>query len=40
MRFGDVILPFQDHIKIVGVNVDRELRFDLHLQTVAQQASL
>ena len=39
VRFGDATLPLQDHIKILEVNVDRELRFDLHLQTVARQAS-
>ena len=40
VRFGDATLPLQDHVKILGVNVDREPRFDLHLQTVARQASL
>ena len=40
VRFGDATLPLQDHIKILEVNVDRELRFDLHLQTVPRQASL
>ena len=40
MRFGDATLPLQSYIKIFRENVDRrELRFDLHLQTVIRQAS-
>ncbi|XP_063885551.1 uncharacterized protein LOC135113858 [Scylla paramamosain] len=38
--FGDTALPLEDHIRILGLDVDRELRFGLHLQTIAQQASL
>ena len=38
VRFGIVTMPLQDHIKILGVNVERELCFNLHLQTVTRQA--
>ena len=38
--FGGVPLPLQDHIKILGVDLDRELRFDHHLKNVAHRASL
>ncbi len=38
--FGDTALPLEDHIRILGVDVDRKLRFGLHLQTIARQASL
>ena len=37
---GPVTLPLQDSVKILGVDLDRELRFDRHLRHVAHQASL
>ena len=40
VRFGDAKLPLQDHIKILGMNMDKELHFDLHLQTITRQALL
>ena len=39
LRFGDVQLPLQDNIKILGVAIDRELRYDQHLASVARQTS-
>ena len=33
-------LPFQDHVKFLGLSVDRELRFDHHIASAARQASL
>ena len=40
VRFGAAILPLQEHIKILGVDVDSEMRFSRHLRNVAHQASL
>ena len=37
--FGDKCLPLKEHIKIVGVAVDRCLRFDHHVTAVARQTS-
>ncbi|MPC60228.1 hypothetical protein E2C01_054268 [Portunus trituberculatus] len=39
MRFGDTTLPLQNNIKILGVNMDVELYFDLHLQILTRQVS-
>ena len=39
LRFGDVRLPLQDNIKILGVTIDQELRFDQHIKSVARQTS-
>ncbi|KAK3896262.1 hypothetical protein Pcinc_000066, partial [Petrolisthes cinctipes] len=33
-------LPLQDHVKILGVTFDAELRFDKHIHHIAHQASL
>ena len=38
--FGGKSLPLQEHIKILGVTVDRGLRFNHHVTAVARQASL
>jgi len=38
--FGGKSLPLQDYIKILGVAVDRSLRFDHHIAGVARQTSL
>ena len=40
LRFGGKNLPLQDCIKIVGVSVDRSLRFDHHITAVVRQTSL
>ena len=40
LRFGGNSLPLQDCIKILGVSVDRSLRFDHHIAAVARQTSL
>ncbi|MPC57823.1 hypothetical protein E2C01_051811 [Portunus trituberculatus] len=40
VTFGTVTLPLQEHIRILGVDLDRRLRFDRHLKHVAHQASL
>ena len=40
LHFGGQNLPLQDHIKILGVSVDRSLRFDHHTAAVARQTSL
>ncbi|MPC51428.1 putative protein in type-1 retrotransposable element R1DM [Portunus trituberculatus] len=40
LRFGGKCLPFQDYIKILGVCVDRSLRFDHHIAGIARQTSL
>ncbi|XP_050691049.1 uncharacterized protein LOC126982766 [Eriocheir sinensis] len=39
LRFGDVQLPLQDNIKVLGITIDRELRYDQHIATVARQTS-
>ncbi len=38
--FGGVTLPLKDDIRILGVDLDKELRFDRHLKHIARQASL
>ncbi|KAG0714328.1 RNA-directed DNA polymerase from mobile element jockey [Chionoecetes opilio] len=38
--FGGKTLPLQDHIKILGVSVDRGLRFDHHLAGAVHHVSL
>ncbi|KAK3888774.1 hypothetical protein Pcinc_007191 [Petrolisthes cinctipes] len=40
VKFGSVTLPLQDHVKILGVTFDAELRFDKHIHHIAHQASL
>ncbi|XP_063854308.1 uncharacterized protein LOC135096605 [Scylla paramamosain] len=40
LRFGGKSLPLQEYIKILGVSVDRGLRFDHHIAVVARQTSL
>ncbi|KAG0710903.1 putative RNA-directed DNA polymerase from transposon X-element [Chionoecetes opilio] len=39
LRFGGVPLPFQEAVKVLGVEVDRELRFDGHIKHIAKKAS-
>lgn len=39
LYFNGVHLPVQDTIKILGVEVDRELRFDGHIKDIAKKAS-
>ena len=39
LQFGGVQLPLQDNVKILGVAIDRELRYDQHLASVASQTS-
>ncbi|XP_050714148.1 uncharacterized protein LOC126997138 [Eriocheir sinensis] len=39
LRFGDVQLPLQDNIKVLGITIDQELRYDQHIATVARQTS-
>ena len=39
LRFEDVQLPLQNNIKVLGVTIDRELRFDQHITIVARQTS-
>ena len=40
LQFGDTALSIEDHIKILGVDVDKELRFNQHIKKVAHLASL
>ncbi|KAK3864427.1 hypothetical protein Pcinc_029892, partial [Petrolisthes cinctipes] len=40
VKFGSVTLPLQDHVKILGVTFDAELRFDKHIHHISHQASL
>ena len=40
VMFGSTTLPLQDYIRILGVDLDRELRFDRHLKHVVHLASL
>ena len=40
MKLGAVTLPLQDHVKILGVNFDAELRFEDHIRHITHQASL
>ncbi|XP_050733849.1 uncharacterized protein LOC127007175 [Eriocheir sinensis] len=40
VMFGSVTLPLQDYVRILGVDLDRGLRFDRHLKHAAHQASL
>ncbi|KAG0729402.1 hypothetical protein GWK47_030396 [Chionoecetes opilio] len=37
--FGGVPLPLQEAVKVLGVEVDRELRFDGHIKHIAKKAS-
>ena len=37
--FEGVRLPLQDTIKVLGVTIDRELRYDQHITAVARQTS-
>ncbi|KAG0722809.1 hypothetical protein GWK47_043870 [Chionoecetes opilio] len=39
LRFGGVPLPLQEAVKVLGVEVDRELRFDDHIKHIAKKAS-
>ncbi|KAG0712459.1 hypothetical protein GWK47_018423 [Chionoecetes opilio] len=39
LRFGGVPLPLQEAVKVLGVEVDRELRFDGHIKHIAKKAS-
>ncbi|KAG0722636.1 hypothetical protein GWK47_044120 [Chionoecetes opilio] len=39
LRFGGVPLPLQEAAKVLGVEVDRELRFDGHIKHIAKKAS-
>ncbi|KAG0726550.1 hypothetical protein GWK47_000415 [Chionoecetes opilio] len=39
LRFGGVPLPLQEDVKVLGVEVDRELRFDSHIKHIAKKAS-
>ncbi|KAG0723253.1 hypothetical protein GWK47_043036 [Chionoecetes opilio] len=39
LRFGGVPLPLQEAVKVLGVEVDRELRFDGHIKYIANKAS-
>ena len=39
LRFEGVRLPLQENIKILGVTIDRELRYDQHITSVARQTS-
>ncbi|KAG0715054.1 putative RNA-directed DNA polymerase from transposon X-element [Chionoecetes opilio] len=39
LRFGGVPLPLQEAVKVLGVEVDRELRFDGHIKHIAKMAS-
>ncbi|KAG0730469.1 hypothetical protein GWK47_028209 [Chionoecetes opilio] len=39
LRFGGVPLPLQEAVKVLGVEVDRELRFDGHMKHIAKKAS-
>lgn len=40
VMFGTVPLPVQDYVRILGVDMDRELRFERNLKLVAHQATL
>lgn len=40
LHFYDVTLPLQEHVSILGVEVDREMRFGHHLNNIAHQAPL
>ncbi len=40
LYFGGKSLPLQNHVKVLGVSVDRGLRFDHHIAPIANQASL
>ncbi|KAG0721805.1 putative RNA-directed DNA polymerase from transposon X-element [Chionoecetes opilio] len=39
LRFGGVPLPLQEAVKVLGVEVDRELRFNGHIKHIAKKAS-
>ncbi|MPC75245.1 hypothetical protein E2C01_069630 [Portunus trituberculatus] len=39
LSFGSAALPLQEDVKILGVEVDRGLRFDGHVKTIAKKAS-
>ncbi|KAG0726364.1 hypothetical protein GWK47_036769 [Chionoecetes opilio] len=39
LRFGGVPLPLQEAVKVLEVEVDRELRFDGHIKHIAKKAS-
>ncbi|KAG0722929.1 hypothetical protein GWK47_043581 [Chionoecetes opilio] len=39
LRFGGVPLPLQEAVKVLGVEVDRELRFDGHIKHIAKKSS-
>ncbi|KAG0700520.1 hypothetical protein GWK47_025535 [Chionoecetes opilio] len=39
LRFGGVPLPLQEAVKVLGVEVDRELRFYGHIKRIAKKAS-
>ncbi|MPC57436.1 hypothetical protein E2C01_051416 [Portunus trituberculatus] len=39
LSFGGAALPLQEDIKIMGVDVDRGLRFDSHVKTIAKKVS-
>ncbi|MPC25738.1 hypothetical protein E2C01_018860 [Portunus trituberculatus] len=39
LSFGTAVLPLQEDVKILGVEVDRGLRFDNHVKTIAKKAS-
>ena len=39
IRFGGVLLPLQEAVKILGVEVDQGLRFDGHFRHIAQKPS-
>ncbi|KAG0718776.1 hypothetical protein GWK47_007489 [Chionoecetes opilio] len=39
LRFGGIPLPLQEAVKVLGVEVDRELRFDGHIKHIARNAS-
>lgn len=39
LSFGAAALPLQDDVKILGVEVDRGLRFDSHVKSIAKKAS-
>ncbi|KAG0719469.1 hypothetical protein GWK47_007268 [Chionoecetes opilio] len=39
LLFGGVPLPLQEAVKVLGVEVDQELRFDGHIKHIAKKAS-
>ena len=39
LQFEGVRLPLQDTIKVLGITIDRELRYDQHITTVARRTS-